>query len=56
MENYENAVFISYAWGGKSEEIVTQLCEYAAAIGAVLERLQNAGLYNYRRNPGECRY
>ena len=25
MENYENAVFISYAWGGESEEVVNKI-------------------------------
>jgi len=25
MENYENAVFISYAWGGASEEVVNKI-------------------------------
>jgi internalin A len=25
MEEYEQAVFISYAWGGESEEIVNQI-------------------------------
>ncbi len=25
MENYENAVFISYAWGGEREEVVNQI-------------------------------
>ena len=25
MENYENAVFISYAWGGESEEVANKI-------------------------------
>ncbi len=25
MGNYENAVFISYAWGGEREEVVNQI-------------------------------
>ena len=39
MEKYEQAVFISYAWGGESEEIVNQIDQ----------TLQQRGIQNYPR-------
>jgi len=38
MQDYEQAVFISYAWGGESEEIVNQLDEALQKRGVKITR------------------
>ena len=38
MQEYEQAVFISYAWGGESEEIVNQMDEALAQRGLTIIR------------------
>jgi hypothetical protein len=38
MENYENAVFISYAWGGEPEEVVNQIDKALQSRGLKITR------------------
>lgn len=38
MENYENAVFISYAWGGEREEVVNQIDQALQKRGLKITR------------------
>jgi hypothetical protein len=38
MENYENAVFISYAWGGEREEMVNQIDQSLQQRGLKITR------------------
>ncbi len=41
---YENAVFVSYKWGGEGEEIVNQIEQALQARGIKLIRDQRSGI------------